>query len=88
MPRKPINPKAPLVGLFAHTFNDEKAVEFQLEITAALPDNHYLCQLYSWMDGSDTNMAIFHIGDMKAWKLYDDVEYWRKEGDRLSKVNR
>lgn len=77
----------PLVGKFAHIMNSEKKPENQLGIVAALPGDHYLCQFYSWMDGTPNHCKIFHITEMKEWRIYTDEDFWREEGDRLTKIN-
>ncbi|ECX5877007.1 hypothetical protein H0K60_004466 [Salmonella enterica] len=84
MTRKKINPKAPLVGLYAHSFNDKDEVKYQLEVVGQLENGHYLCYLYSWIDGGDTHMKIYHLDEMCAWRFYDEEDYWRSEGSRLN----
>lgn len=64
-----------LVGQYFHTYEFSKRTN-QLEIVnqgcieGKVTDEYYICQLFSFMDGSTTNSKLVHIKDMKDWRLY------------------
>lgn len=48
--------KHPLVGLWFHTLKDG-GLDYQGQVIG-IDGNHVFCQLYSWADGSPTNIKI------------------------------
>ena len=70
--------------------NDNLVGHFFLDITengtyqgivgAELPNNHYLVEYFSWLDGSPTHRAILRLTDMYSFKLYGSKEDWNAAG--------
>ena len=64
-----------LVGQYFHSYEFSKTTN-QLEIEnqgcveGKVTDEYYICQLFSFIDGSETNSKLVHIKDMKDWKFY------------------
>lgn len=73
-----------LSGFFGPTFvRDEhghKRIEYQFRVVRRLPPRRWIVQLYSFLDGTPNNLAVypedFLIGDDVA--LYRDAETWRE----------
>jgi hypothetical protein len=83
-----------LVGCFFHSFrkteNGNKVVEWQGQIISKESDRFYLVQLFSWIDGGDTNMQVIDIFQMTNWHFYhSETEmndtYYRKYGNDYKK---
>ena len=50
-----------LLGLLGHTFTEEdgaRRIKYQFEIIRCLPPDRYIVQLFSWLDGSTTNVHV------------------------------
>ena len=64
-----------LVGQYFHTYEFSKTTN-QLEIKnqgcveGKVTDEYYICQLFSFDDGSETYSKLVHIKDMKDWMFY------------------
>jgi hypothetical protein len=43
-----------LIGMFGHTYDDEGLLHYQFRILRRT-DDHYVCQLFSFMDGYPTD---------------------------------
>lgn len=64
-----------LVGQYFHTYKyNQKTNQLEIEnqgcIEGKVTEEYYICQLFSFMDGSATNSKLVHIEDMKDWRLY------------------
>ena len=64
-----------LVGQYFHTYKyDNETNQLEIEnqgcVEGKVTDEYYICQLFSFIDGSETNSKLVHIKDMKDWKLY------------------
>jgi len=88
-------PKAPhpLIGLYFLSFKADGACHWQGQIKEVLKDDVLLVQLFSWLTGDPTNMALIPIaetlsdGDSKdlnkaCWKLYHDHDQFVEAGNR------
>ncbi len=66
--------KAPpgLVGRCFVTWVDGRKVQRQGRVVAELLDGYYLVQVYSWIMGEPSTMAVVHVSDL-ATKRLDDV---------------
>lgn len=53
---------------------------YQGRVTACVQDGYYLCQFYSWLDGSPTSEKLAHITVMTSWEFYSDAVAWRSAG--------
>jgi hypothetical protein len=67
--------KSVLVGMFFLTFQDNE-LGWQGMIEKEIGFGFYLCQLFSWLDGSPTDCVIVHLKDMSSWYLHKDQEDW------------
>lgn len=89
-----------LVGQYFHTYEYSNRTK-QLEVfnqgcvEGKVTEEYYICQLFSFGDGSETNSKLVHVRDMKDWKFYksntlmnEKYEYYQ-EGylNRLAKTN-
>ena len=64
-----------LVGQYFHTYkynNETNQLEIENQgcVEGKVTDEYYICQLFSFIDGSETNSKLVHIKDMKDWKFY------------------
>lgn len=76
----------PLLGLYFHRPIDKAEGNFnQGIIEDKIQDGYYLCRLFSWVDGGPTNMVLAELDEIVDWYLYNDVDYWRQEGRRLTR---
>lgn len=75
-----------LVGRFFHVFREEGFVNLQGVVRSKIDDRNYLVQLFSWFDGSPTELFIVPIEQMIArdirdnrkpncWQFYEDAEH-------------
>lgn len=64
------------VGLYAHTFNDEGRVQYQLKVVHQIPDGRLICQMFSFLSGEPTNQQTFTIEETKGWQFYTTAEDW------------
>jgi hypothetical protein len=85
---KPIE-AAGLTGLFGLTFN-EQGLHNQFHVLRPEGDGHYLVQLFSWIDGSATNMEVWPRARFAApsAKLYDDEEEWRSASEDIMRCRK
>src|SRR5215204_2355987 len=66
-PVKPVKPVEPvgLVGFFGHTYVDsdevpgERRIQYQFEIIRPFPPDRWVVQLFSFWDGSPTELAVY-----------------------------
>ena len=65
--------KSALVGKFFHTFEDGK-IQYQGQILSSEPDNYFLVQYFSWIDGGTTNQELIPFSEMPGWKFYQTEE--------------
>ena len=78
-----------LEGKYFLTFpnkQDPTCLENQGRILTRIENGYYLVQMNDFVTGDESNQQIFHIEDMDNWRLYEDVEYWRQDGQQF--VNR
>jgi hypothetical protein len=64
-----------LVGQYFHTYKyNQKINELEIEnqgcIEGKVTEEYYICQIFSFMDGSEIHSKLVHIQDMKSWRLY------------------
>jgi hypothetical protein len=75
----------PLVGLFFLTFENDKK-QWQGRVEAVIGEEYVLVQLFSWVDGSPTNMALVTFKDItngaQRWNFYKHSEDWKEHGSR------
>ena len=70
-----------LEGHFFHSVNQDGKIEWQGEVITKIGTEHYLVQLFSWLDGSITNEKLVETKTMTNWLFYPDNEsmlqgYW------------
>lgn len=46
--------------MWGHTFDDNRDLRWQFKIIRQANETTYVCQLYSWLDGSPTNCEMMH----------------------------
>jgi 5-methylcytosine-specific restriction protein A len=92
-PRKTekITPRSPeawqtLVGMYLHTFDVKKELEWQGKITAVDGDI-CLVQLYGWMFGDATNTVVIPKEDICSHRvrLYATSEQWMQAAERYNR---
>jgi hypothetical protein len=69
-------PTDPLVGNYFHSRGDRGQIVWQGEVVARVGDA-YLVQLFSWLDGRDTNRKVVPVSVMSTWTFYADAESMR-----------
>ena len=73
-----------LLGMFGHTINKHGFIEWQFSIEKEISFNRYLVQLYSWWDGSPTEVKA--LGEYKLLgprcKLYLTREDWDRAAEK------
>jgi len=62
-----------LIGSYFHTIENED-INWQGLVLSSPEPMYYLCQLFSWMDGSGSLRKLVHIEQMKDWLFYDSNE--------------
>lgn len=68
-----MQPADGFVGMWGHTFTEDKEIQWQFKIIRVLNPDAYVCQLYSWMDGEPTNCeTITTTVLINDCKLYAD----------------
>ena len=77
--------KSLLVGKFFHAPIKNSEGHWQGHIISEPRESHYLCQLYSWWDGGETNQVLVSLEDLADWIFYDSESQWVKAGDELAK---
>tara|TARA_R110000796_G_scaffold33142_3_gene86228 strand:+ start:256 stop:570 length:315 start_codon:yes stop_codon:yes gene_type:complete len=89
-----------LVGQYFHTYEYSNRTK-QLEVVnqgcveGKVTEEYYICQIFSFLDGSETNSKLVHVRDMKDWKLYKSnalmnekyEHYYEGYRYRLAKTN-
>jgi hypothetical protein len=69
---------AEVVGLHFHTFGPDGVLHYQGRVLRELRGGRYRVQLYSFLDGHETDRKDVDAGDMSAWVFYpnDRVMRW------------
>jgi hypothetical protein len=62
-----------LIGLWAHTFNQDGSIDQQFQIIRRSGDM-YICKLYSWVNGRPTNCVVINRNKILGLKLYESCE--------------
>jgi hypothetical protein len=62
-----------LIGMWLHTYDDDGDISQQLQIIRRSGDV-YLCQVYSWQNGSPTNCIAIGRNKILGLKLYASFE--------------
>jgi hypothetical protein len=62
-----------LIGLFLHSYDDEGEISQQLQIIRRSGDV-YVCQAFSWQNGSPTNCVAIARNKILNLKLYASFE--------------
>jgi len=74
-----------LDGRFFHSVDEETmTVEWQGYVIGSPEPGWYLVQLFSWIDGEETNQHIVRFEDMKRWFFYTnlaDLKYGAAHGE-------
>ena len=70
-----------LKGKFGHRYEDN-AITWQGRILGQVQDTRYLVQLYSWIDGDETDQVLVPIEQLDNWKFYDTEEDWKRAYDK------
>lgn len=70
--------KNPLVGLFFHTHNADRQIEWQGRVEDQVADGAFLVALFSWLHGGFSNYVIMRVQDFvkKNATFYVDKEDW------------
>jgi hypothetical protein len=90
-----------LIGQYFHTYElDDSTGRLEVYnqgcIEGNVTDEVYICQLFSFIDGSETNSIVVHVNNMKDWRFYktkEDMqdhynEYWLGYQSRLEESRR
>lgn len=86
----PAHDASGFVGLFGHTYTDELApeVRYQFRVLRQVSPDRYAVQLFSWLDGSPTEIQVWSADDLSApsIKFYLDHKDWVSAGDESSEA--
>ena len=71
-----------LIGQYFHSYILDDAtgrleVHNQGCIEGKVTDEVYICQLFSFVSGAETNSIVVHVKDMKDWRFYRTAEEMR-----------
>lgn len=66
----------PIIGKFFHSIVlcktcQRPRIHWQGYVLGELPDNWYLIQLFSWIDGEPTTQQVVQFQSMRLWWFYD-----------------
>lgn len=64
----------PLVGNYFHSFTEGGALHWQGKVVSRIGSDHFVVQLYSWMDGRETDRVVFPFARMVDWTFYPSAE--------------
>lgn len=76
---------SPLEGKFFHSFDEDNKLNWQGRVLHSMPDEYFLIQLYSWLDGRPTAQRIISFKDMINWIFYASKEEWGWAADDILK---
>jgi hypothetical protein len=62
-----------LIGMWAHTYDDEGDIDLQFQVVRRSGDV-YLCAIYSWRDGNPTNCIAMRRDKILDLKLYESSQ--------------
>jgi hypothetical protein len=62
-----------LIGMWAHTFDDDGDIEWQFQIIRRSGDV-YICKLYSWTNGRPANCVVIPRNKILSLQLYESSE--------------
>ena len=62
-----------LIGMWAHTFDDDGDIEWQFQIIRRSGDV-YICKLYSWTNGCPANCVVIPRNKILSLQLYESSE--------------
>jgi len=62
-----------LIGMWAHTFDDDGNIEWQFQIIRRSGDV-YICKLYSWTNGRPANYVVIPRNKILGLQLYESSE--------------
>jgi hypothetical protein len=62
-----------LIGMWAHTFDEDGDLEWQLQIVRRSGDV-YICKLYSWEHGRPTDCVVIPRKKILGLKLYESSQ--------------
>ena len=70
------------IGQYFHTYELDDAtgqleVNYQGCIEGKVTDEVYICQLFSFLTGKETNSIVVHVNNMKNWRFYKTPEQMR-----------
>lgn len=62
--------KGAIVGKHFHSFHDYGIVNWQGRILSEPTPSTFLVQLYSWIDGNETEQKLISFAEMENWRFY------------------
>jgi hypothetical protein len=73
-----------LIGLFGHTYvadpddADAQTIQYQFEVVRHMEGGRYVVQLFSFLDGSPTNVSVYTETELLGpnVRLYATAELW------------
>jgi hypothetical protein len=82
-----------LIGLLGHTFTEQdgaRRIQYQFEIIRRLPPDRYVVQLFSWFDGSTTNVNVMTEAELlgQNTELYATELDWQTAYEKDCQRNR
>lgn len=76
------------VGLYGHTRDDDGVIDWQFEVIGKISEEFYTIQLFSWLDGSPTEVKVASICDLSKSSLYSSraqwIGQWARESSRVN----
>lgn len=64
-----------IVGYYAHSFYPDGTIRNQMRVVCKINDENYVVKLFSFIDGSETNMELISLSGMRDWNLYETHEH-------------
>jgi hypothetical protein len=76
-----------LLGLFGHTLNEDGEVIWQFQVVRRASNDAYIVQLYSWLDGSPTQVTVLGHDDLlsERCRLYLSAKQMHEAYDQYSR---
>lgn len=65
-------------GMFAHVYNSNRELIYQVEILGKISDGCYFCQYYDFVLGDATDQKVHTVEQMGNWKFYNSETEWHE----------
>lgn len=76
-----------IIGKFIHTYKDGE-IQFQGTILGISEDGEFEVQLFSFIDGSPTDVKFFPSSAIENWEFYDSEKEWVEAYQNINGIKR